>query len=246
MIPLKTPAEIQVMRDGGRRLALVMKKTLPAVRPGITLRELDKLADLEIRRQGGAPSFKMVSGYQWATCLNINQGVVHGIPNEYRIKEGDLVSVDLGMFYHGFHTDMAWTLRVKAQSDKFLEAGERALKKAIAAAKVGNRVAQISLAMEREIKKAGFSPIEALTGHGVGRKLHEEPAIPCFWSGPPANSQKLRPGMVLALEIIYAQGRPEVVLSADGWTIETTDGQLAALFEQTVAVTAEGPVIITA
>lgn len=246
MIPIKTRQEIEIMKEGGRRLALVMKKMVEAVGPDVTLSRLDKLADREIKKQGGVPSFKMVPGYQWATCLDVNQGVVHGIPSNYQLKISDVVSLDVGIFYRGFHTDMATTVTASGTGGKFLEAGKKALKKAIAAAKVGNYVAHISLAIEKEIRKAGFSPVEALTGHGVGKKLHEEPAIPCFWQEDIKDSPRLSSGMVLAIEVIYAQGQPEVVLGNDGWTIETTDGKLAGLFEQTVAITPQGPIILTA
>lgn len=245
MIPLKTPEEIQIMKEGGRRLALVMEKMVEAVRPGVTLSRLDKLADLEIKTQGGTPSFRMVPGYQWATCLNINQGVVHGIPSSYQLKASDLLSLDIGMFYRGFHTDMATTVAASGAKGKFLKAGEKALEQAIKMAKDGNFVAHISKAIEKTIRKADFSPVEALTGHGVGKKLHEEPAIPCFWEGSVKDSPRLYSGMVLAIEVIYAQGQPDVVLGSDGWTIETADGKPAGLFEETVAITPKGPIILT-
>lgn len=246
MIPLKTPAEIQVMQEGGRRLALVMRKMLAAVKPGITLLEIEKIADQEIKKQDGQPSFKTVPGYRWATCLNLNQGVVHGIPSNEALLAHDLLSLDVGMFYRGFHTDMSTTVAVSGSGGKFLAVGKMALEKAVEVAKAGNFVAHISKAMEKEIKKAGFSPVEALTGHGVGKKLHEEPAIPCFWQDEVEDSPRLQAGMVLAIEVIYAQGQPEVVLDQDNWTIETADGKLAGLFEQTVAITPGGPVILTA
>ncbi len=246
MIPLKSPADIKIMKAGGRRLAKVMQKMLAAVKPETTLLAIEQIADAEIKRLGGAPSFKKVPGYRWATCLNINEGVVHGIPSNYRLAAADVLSLDVGMLYRGFHTDMSTSVAVSGAGGKFLAVGKTALKKAVEAAKAGNYVAQISLAMEKEIRQAGFSPVEALTGHGVGKKLHEEPAIPCFWQAEVADSPRLQVGMVLAIEVIYAQGLPEVVLDQDNWTIETADGKPAGLFEQTVAVTAKGPVILTA
>jgi methionyl aminopeptidase len=196
----------------------------------------------------------MVPGYKWATCINVNQGVVHGIPGKYRLQNGDLLSLDIGMFYKGLHTDMATTIQAgnlpKRQAaaikiGKFLRAGERALEKAIQVAKVGNRVGHISAAIEKEIKKAGFNPIEALTGHGIGKKLHEEPKIPCFLEEKITQTAELKPGMTLAIDVIYAQGSPEVILKDDGWTLETVDRSLAALFEKTILIGSQIAKVLT-
>jgi methionyl aminopeptidase len=263
MISIKTKKEIEIMKRGGAKLALVFGEVLKKIKPGVKLKELDKLAEALIKKQGGFPSFKTVKGYHWTTCININQGVVHGTPNDYRIRQGDLVSLDMGMLYKGFHTDMAWTLRVRTQNsapprrwrgdeldfceaNKFLEAGRRALKAAIKAATAGKRVGHISAAIEKVIRKAGFSPIETLTGHGVGRNLHEEPQIPCFVAEEIAKTPILKPGMTLAIEVIYSQGKPDLVLKDDGWTLETADGKLAGLFENTILVTKKSPIILTA
>jgi methionyl aminopeptidase len=229
-----------------------MNEVLGQIKAGVKLTVLDKLAESLIEKSGGKPSFKMVSGYHWATCINVNQGVVHGIPTEYKLKTGDLVSVDMGFFYQGFHTDMARTLCVprqdakpKTQSDKFLEVGKKALRQATKAARVGNRVGHISQMIEKEVKKAGYSPVRNLTGHGLGRQLHEEPQIPCFLAGEVKDAPELKSGMVVAIEVIYTQGEPEVVLADDNWTVKTQDGSLAGLFENTVAVLEEGPVVLT-
>ncbi len=251
MISIKTKVQIEVMKEGGKRLSWVLSQILKEVKPQVALWQLDKLAEKLIKKQGGQPSFKMVPGYQWTTCIDINEGVVHGIPGKYRLKENDLVSVDIGMFYRGFHTDMARTIRVKEQesrrvkSDEFLEVGEKALEKAIKAAKAGNRIGHISQAMEKEIRKAGFSPIEVLTGHGVGKKLHEGPPIPCLLMGKIKQTPLLKNGMTLAIEVIYSQGQPDVVLSHDGWTIKTADGKLAGLFEKTIMVGQGQPLVLT-
>jgi methionyl aminopeptidase len=246
MIQIKSLAEIETMAEGGWRLASVMKEVLGAVKVGVSLRELDQLAESLIKKRGGQPSFKKVKGYHWMTCLNINQGVVHGVPNDYCLKEGDLLSVDMGNFYQGFHTDMARTIWVgKAKDSSFLEAGKKALKAATQEMKVGNRIGHLSKAMEREIRKSGFSPAENLTGHGVGRKLHEDPQIFCYLREKVEKTEVLKPGMVLAIEVIYVQGEPDLVLKEDNWTIETEDGKLAALFENTIAVTQKGPRILT-
>jgi methionyl aminopeptidase len=250
MIPKKNQAQIKVMQEGGKRLSWVLSQVLKEIKPQVALWQLDRLAENLIKKQGGQPSFKMVHGYHWATCININEGIVHGIPNEYRLKENDFISIDIGMFYQGFHLDMAQTVKVQASKrkltkDNFLKIGEKALKKAIGMAKAGNRVGHISQAMEKEIKKAGFSPIEALTGHGVGEKLHEEPQIPCFLAEKLEKTPLLENGMTLAVEVIYAQGKPDIVLANDGWTIKTADGKLSGLFEETIVVRKDQPLVLT-
>lgn len=249
MIPLKTKREIEIIKEGGKKLALVFFRVLEEIRPGIKLVDLDKLAETLIKKQGGFPSFKTVKGYKWATCININQGVVHGIPGNYQIKNGDLVSLDMGMLWKGFHTDMAWTIAVGEESQKanslFLKAGKKALAKAIKIAKAGNRVGHISATIEKEIRRAGFQPVEMLTGHGVGKDLHEEPLIPCFLSEKIEKTPLLQEGMVLAIEVIYTQGKPDLVLADDGWTLETADGKLAALFEETILVTKKRSIVLT-
>jgi len=269
MIPVKTEKEIKIMQEGGKRLAWVFGQVLEEIRPGIELRKLDELAERLIVKQGGFPSFKTVKGYHWTTCINVNEGVVHGIPNGYQIKQGDVVSLDMGMLYEGFHTDMARTLWVRTQNsklkaqnstsprrwrgndldscevNKFLEAGKKALRTAIQAAKAGNRVGHISAAIEKVIRKASLSPIEVLTGHGVGQKLHEEPQILCFAREEINRTPLLEPGMTLAVEVIYAQGKPDLVLEKDGWTLRTADGKLAGLFEDTILVAKKSPIILT-
>jgi len=257
MIPIKSAKEIEIMREGGKRLARVLEQTLKEIKPGVSLRDLDQLAESLIEKNKGKPSFKMVEGYDWATCINVNQGVVHGIPGNYRLKKDDLVSLDLGMFYKGLHTDAARTIRVKdlpagkagqesrRVKDKFLTAGRGALGAAIKATKPGNRVGHISAAIEKEIIKARLIPIKALTGHGIGKKLHEPPQIPCFLRGKIEETPKLKPGMTLAIEVIYTQGKPGVVLKNDSWTVETADNQLAGLFEDTIAETTKRALNLT-
>ena len=251
MISLKTKQEIEIMKEGGQRLAQVMKETLAVVKPGMALSQINQLMEELILKKGGQPSFKMVPGYHWASCLNVNQGVVHGVPGDYRLKENDFLSLDIGLVFKGFHTDMSRTIKVsreksKGQADEFLEVGRRALKKAIETARAGHHIGHLSQAMEKEIRKAGFSPIEVLTGHGVGRKLHEAPPIPCLLLGSIELTPRLEAGMTLAVEVIYAQGSPEVVLATDNWTIETADGQLAGLFEETIVIQPGKPLILTA
>ena len=252
MIPLKTEKEIQVMAEGGQILSQILNKTLGFVKPGITKAELDKIAEEEIIKKGGKPSFKMVRGYHWASCITVNSEVVHGIPNKYKIMAGDVVGIDLGIFYKGFHTDTSWTILVpggKAEEDKekkkFLKVGQEALSEAIKKVVIGNYIGQISQEIQSQIEANGYQVVRELTGHGVGKDLHEDPCIPGFIDGNIKKTIKIKPGMVLAVEIIYTLGKPDIVLEADGWTIATKDGKISALFEGTVAVGPNGPLILT-
>ena len=246
---IKTPVEIAVMAKGGKMLGEIRDKLAEVVKAGVTPLMLDKLADKLIAQSGGQASFKMVPGYSHATCINVNEVVVHGIPDDRVFGEGDVVGIDVGLYYQGFHIDTSVTVavgKVDSLTRKFLETGREALEKAIAQAKPGRRIADLSEAMQTAVEKHGYSVVRALTGHGVGRQLHEEPAIPCFVMGEKRHSPKIVPGMVLAIEVMYNQGTYEVVYkNRDGWTIITADGKISGLFEETVAVTKSGPVILT-
>jgi methionyl aminopeptidase len=247
-IKVKTKSEIDVMAEGGKKLAKVKKEVEKAVAEGENAFDLDKLAENLVLKEGGKPSFKMVSGYHWTTCVNLNEGVVHGIPKKTVVfKKGDVVSVDLGMFYKGFHTDTSFTVGVEPRKDteKMLWIGKEALKTAISRARVGNKIFDISEAIEAGVKKGGYSPIRALVGHGVGRDLHEEPQIPCFAAGTREKSLVIPEGAVFAIEVMYAKGSGDVVIEDDGWTISTHDGKISALFEETVAITKNGPIVLT-
>lgn len=245
-ISIKTPAEIKIMAEGGKKLAEVRDQVAAAAKAGITTEELDALADKLITKTGGKASFKMVPGYSHATCMNVNEVVVHGIPNKYRLKTGDKLGIDVGLYYKGFHTDTSVTVMVNGKTTKFLEVGKGALNLAISKVKPGNRIMDISRAMQETVEAAGYSAIRALTGHGVGRYLHEEPAIPCFVMGKYEHSPKIVPGMVVAVEVMYNEGVSEVMYkNDDGWTIATADGKISGLYEETVAVTSHGPVILT-
>lgn len=236
------------MRQGGNILAEARRTLVYAVKPGITLAELDLLAETLISKAGAAPSFKMVPGYQHATCITVNEGVVHGIPNGRKIKEGDVVSIDIGVFYKGFHTDAATTLvagKVSGSDRKFLTIGRKALEKAIAQARAGNRVGHISRAIQETVESKGYCCIRSLTGHGVGTSLHESPMIPCFQNGAIKDTQALVSGQTLAIEIIYTQGSHEVVTADDGWTVLMKDKMKSGLFEETVLVTDNEPEVLT-
>ena len=263
MITIKSPAEIELMRQGGRINSETLQEVLAAVGPGVTLLELEKIAVDGIIRRGGSPAFQRVKGYKFATCLNVNEGIVHGIPTERKLMGGDILSVDLGTFYQGFNTDASWTVLVGParrslgaggesenqrtedweKKRRFLKAGEEALTAAITKARVGNHVLDISAAIQQGVEKAGYNPVDTLVGHGVGKELHEDPQIPCLvMKGP---NPELTAGMTLAIEVIYTKGGRDLQVAQDGWTVETVDKSWSGLFEHTVALTDDGPIILT-
>ncbi len=246
---IKSAAEIKIMTEGGHKLAFIRNELAKFAKPGVTTLQIDSLADKLIADSGGEASFKKVKGYSHATCISVNDEVVHGIPGKRKLKVGDIASIDVGLVWKGFHTDTSVTVgidRISKVNQEFLEVGRACLKKAISKAKPGNRVADISEQMQK-VEEYGFSAVKALTGHGVGRTLHEEPAIPCFVVGEYKHSPVIKAGMVLAIEIMYNTGTDEVVYkNDDGWTIATADGKISGLFEETVAITKSGPVILTA
>ncbi len=249
IIPKKTE-ELNKMIEGGQKLSEIKEHLKSMVVQGMTPLEIDKEAEKRIIAVGGKPSFKMVKDYRWATCINVNEGVVHGIPTDRSFIEGDVVKLDLGMYYKGFHTDTSFTLPVGKVEGKilaFIDIGREALKKAIAQARVGNKVSAISRAMEDVFKKHKVHPVYDLTGHGIGKRLHEAPAVPCLWEGSLEASDVIPEGATLAIEAIYTLGSPDLAVSRkDHWTIATKDGKIAGLFEETVAVTSTGPRVLTA
>ncbi|OGH23790.1 MAG: type I methionyl aminopeptidase [Candidatus Levybacteria bacterium RIFCSPHIGHO2_02_FULL_42_12] len=256
MIDIKTQEEIEVMAKGGKILSDVLREVLKHVKPGVSGLKLDLLAEKLIVQKGGEPGFKKVKNYKHALCVCVNDVVVHGIPTDYKFKEGDLVTIDCGVYYKGFHTDSAHTVRVqrsgagKVQNsdevDRFLETGKKALEKAIKVARVGNRIGHISKTIQDVVEGAGYSVVRSLIGHGVGRNLHEEPEIPGFLEGPIEETPLLKEGMTIAIEVIYNRGKPDVVYAnSDGWTIKTKDGSLSGVFERTVAITEKGSVVLT-
>lgn len=260
MISPKTAEEVQVMREGGAKLGAILPELLAMAMPGVSLLEIDRHADALIRQAGGEASFKAIKGYRWATCLCVNDVVVHGIPTEYKLKDGDILTIDVGMLYKGFHTDTAWTKiaqsanppagragrKVQSEMQKFLKAGEDALWQAIAQASVGNRIGHISQAIQTIIEGAGYGIVKTLVGHGVGRQLHEAPQVPGFLKGPIETTPELEVGQTLAIEVIYAEGLGSVVYpNDDRWSIASRDGSPTAVFEHTIAVTDGEPQILT-
>ncbi len=258
MIHIKTQKEIEIMQKGGKILSDVMWEILKQVKPGVSEIEIDKLAEKLILEKGGEPGFKKVEGYKHAICISVNDVVVHGIPTDYRLKEKDVVGIDCGVYYGGFHTDMSETVRVsnkilniknkkeEDEVDKFLEIGKRALEEGINQVKVGNYVGNISKVIQDIVEvENDYSVVRTLVGHGVGRNLHEEPEVPGFLMGKIEKTPKLLEGMVIAVEVIYTMGGKELVLADDGWTLRTKDKSLSGLFERTVAITKDGPLILT-
>lgn len=243
----RTPTQIDLMRKSGAITASALKAVLEAVKPGISLIELDKIADDEIVRLGAKPGFKTVPGYSWATCVTVNNEVVHGIPRPIVLKDGDLFSVDVGAVLNGWHTDAAWSVIVgnikDVEKENFLKAGEEAMWQGIAQAKSGKKIGDIGASMQRVVEGAGYSVVRSLVGHGIGRKLHEDPEVPGF--GKPGRGLPLKKDMTIAIEAIYNRGSHEVVLEKDGWTISTKDGSWGGLFEMTVVVGAEKAEVLT-
>ena len=246
MIIRKSEQEAEAMARAGRVVGDTLALLGESMRPGITTQELDELAEEYIRSQGGEPTFKGYHGFPASICTSPNSMVVHGIPGDYGVEEGDLVSVDVGVTLNGFVADSAYTFAVGEIDDgaqRLLDVGQAALEAGIAEARAGNHVGDISAAIQRTTEEAGFSVVRSLVGHGIGRSMHEEPQIPNW--GEPGRGPLLAPGMTLAIEPMINAGGPDVVVAADRWSISTADGSLSAHFEHTVAVTEAEPRILT-
>jgi methionyl aminopeptidase len=243
----KAPSEIERMARAGEVVADTLALVGEHARPGVTTQELDELADGFIRSRGGVPTFKGYRGYPASICVSPNSMVVHGIPGMYALKEGDLLSVDVGVTLDGFVADSAYTFPIGEVSDdaeRLLEACQAALAAGIEQCRLGNRLSDISHAVQVATESQGFSVVRSLVGHGVGRSMHEEPQIPNY--GDPGRGPLLAEGMTFAIEPMITAGSADVVLHDDEWSISTADDSLAAHFEHTVAITAEGPRILTA
>ncbi len=247
-ITIKTEEEMKIMADGGKKLARVKNALAKAVRPGVSAWDIEELANKLIEKEEAEASFKKVPGYKWATCVNVNDGVVHGIPKKSTIfKDGDVVSIDVGVYYKGFHTDTAVSvcLGKNLENKDFLAAGKKAMLAGVAQVKKGKKIGDISAGIEKQLLANDLRPIWVLTGHGVGRDLHEEPNISCYVNNDPVSELIIGSGFVLAVEVMFTKGNGEIKQDADGWTLRTKDGKIAGLFEETVAVTADGPVVLT-
>ncbi|MBE3595374.1 MAG: type I methionyl aminopeptidase [Candidatus Carbobacillus altaicus] len=247
MIKLRTPRELTLLKEAGRIVALTHQMLKEKIEPGITTRELDRLAEAFIKSYGARPSFKGYNGYPASICTSVNEELVHGIPSDRRLQKGDIISIDIGAEYEGYHGDSAWTYGVSDISEddrKLLKVTEEALYAGLAEARPGAHLSDISHAIQKHAEAYGFSIVREYVGHGVGEKLHEEPQIPNF--GPPGRGVRLRPGMVLAIEPMVNAGTRYVKTLQDGWTVVTIDGKRAAHFEHTIAITEEGHDILTA
>ncbi len=247
MIVLKTVEELKKMRAAGRISQRALRLAGAAVEPGVSTAELDNIVRKYIEEQGATPSFLGYGGFPASACISVNNVVIHGIPSENTIlKQGDIVSIDVGAYYEGFHGDNAWTFPCGDISDEakaLLEATKNSLFEGIKAAKSGNTIGDIGNAVQRYVELRSYSVVRDFTGHGVGAKLHEAPNVPNY--GTPGRGPKLMPGMVIAIEPMINIGTYKVKVLRDRWTTVTADGKLSAHFEHTVAVTPEGPVILT-
>jgi methionyl aminopeptidase len=245
MIILKTPDEIAVMAKASRVVAEALAVLKTAVKPGITTEELDRLAESEIRARGGIPAFKGYRNYPKTLCVSVNEQVVHGIPSKRVLKEGDIVGLDLGAIVGGFYGDSAVTVavgRIDEKTAALVRTTEESLLLAIEQAQVGNRLSDISHAVQRHVEAAGYSVVTEFVGHGIGRQLHEEPQVPNY--GKPGQGPRLQPGMVLAIEPMVNMGKSAVRVLEDRWTAVTVDGSLSAHFEHTIAIQPNGPAVV--
>ena len=246
MIYLKTDEEIELLRENNLLVSRTLAEVGRHIRAGITTRELDKIAESIIRDAGAEPAFLGYSGYPASSCISVNEVVVHGIPGDRVIEEGDIVSVDLGTFMKGFVGDSAYTFavgEVSAEARKLMEVTKEALRKGAAQAKAGNRVGDIPAAVQEYAESFGFGVVRELEGHGLGRKMHEAPGVPNF--GARGRGPLLKEGMVICIEPMITQGNRAVVFERDGWTVRTRDRKLAAHYEWAVAIRRGGPDILT-
>ena len=246
MIVCKSPAEIERMAVVNALVARVLGELAASAQPGVSTKDLDALAEARIRDAGAEPAFKGYRGYPATLCASVNEQVVHGIPSDRPLIAGDIVSLDMGARLDGFYGDSAVTVgvgRIAPEAERLLSATEDALERGIAQVRVGARISDIGHAVQRHVEAHGFSVVREFVGHGIGADLHEEPQIPNF--GEPGRGARLAEGMVLAIEPMVNAGKHGVKVLGDGWTAVTRDGSLSAHFEHTVAVTADGPRILT-
>lgn len=246
MINYKSTEEIDIIRQSADILGRAHGEVAKRVKPGVTTAELDEVAEEFIRDHEGQPSFKGYNGFPSSLCISVNEQVVHGIPSTYALNDGDIVSIDCGVFYKGFHSDSAFTYPVGVVSEeirKLLRVTKESLYKGIEHAKAGNRIGDISHAIQNHVEEAGFSVVRELVGHGIGKTLHESPEVPNY--GKRGRGTKLRSGLILAIEPMVNMGAKSIVQEADGWTIRTRDRQPSAHYEHTVAVMNGTPEILT-
>lgn len=246
MVIIRSLDEIERIRESNTIVAEVLEAIRAEVKPGVTTRELDEYAEEMVRRKGAKPAFKGYRGYPYSLCISVNDEVVHGMPSDRRLRDGDIVSLDFGVYYQGFYGDAAITVPVgvaSAEAERLIRVTEEALYRGIEEARAGNRLGDISSAVQHHVEGAGFSVVRDFVGHGIGRELHEDPQIPNF--GICGRGVLLKEGMVLAIEPMVNAGTYKVKVLDDGWTVMTEDGSLSAHFEHSVAITASGPDILS-
>ncbi|KMJ56809.1 methionine aminopeptidase [Bacillus sp. LL01] len=246
MIICKTPRELDIMREAGRIVALTHQELKKHIVPGVTTKQLDDIAEKFIVKHDAIPSFKGYNGFRGSICASVNEELVHGIPGDRVLKDGDIISIDIGAKYNGYHGDSAWTYAVGNISDetkRLLEVTEQSLYEGIKEVKPGARLSDVSHAIQMYAEGHDFSIVREYVGHGIGQDLHEDPQIPHY--GPPNKGPRLKPGMVLAIEPMVNAGTRYVKTLADDWTVVTVDGKMCAHFEHTVAITETGYEILT-
>ncbi len=246
MITIKSKHELEIMREAGRIVAMVHDEMKRVIHPGVTTRQLDTIAENIIRKAGATPSFKGYNDFPASICTSVNEQLVHGIPSDRVLSDGDIISVDVGAYYKGYHGDSAWTYPVgtiSAQAVDLLAVTQESLFQGIREAKPGNRLSDISHAVQVYAESKGYSIVRDYVGHGIGRDMHESPQIPNY--GPPNRGIRLREGMAIAIEPMVNVGSYDVVTLSDNWTVITKDGSLCAHFEHTVAITEDGPELMT-
>ncbi|MEK3889019.1 type I methionyl aminopeptidase [Bacillus sp. FSL K6-3431] len=246
MIISKTPREMEIMREAGKIVALTHQELQKHIQPGITTLELDAIAEGFIKKHDATPSFKGYNGFSGSVCASVNEELVHGIPGSRILKDGDIISLDIGAYYNGYHGDSAWTYPVGTideDTQKLLDVTEKSLYLGLEEAKPGERLSNISHAIQTFVESHGLSIVREYVGHGIGQDLHEDPQIPHY--GPPNKGPRLKPGMVLCIEPMVNAGSRYVRTLADNWTVVTMDGKMCAHFEHTVAITETGYEILT-
>jgi methionyl aminopeptidase len=246
MIILKSLPEIEKMRKSNAIVAAILEELRKKIRPGVKTIELDRLSEDLALKKGARPAFKGYRGYPYSLCTSVNSEVVHGMPSERELKEGDIVSLDFGILNDGYYGDAAVTVpvgEITSGALKLLKITEEALYRGIAEVKAGNRIGDISAAIQGHVEAAGYSVVRDLVGHGIGKSLHEDPQVPNYGSG--GRGIELKPGMVFAIEPMVNEGTYRVEILRDGWTVVTADGKLSAHFEHSVAITENGPVILS-
>ncbi|HET6489890.1 MAG TPA: type I methionyl aminopeptidase [Syntrophales bacterium] len=246
MIILKSRQEIEKMRKSNAIVAAILEELRRKIRPGVKTIELDRLSEEMALKKGARPAFKGYRGYPYSLCTSVNSEVVHGMPSERELKEGDIISLDFGILNDGYYGDAAVTVPVgdiTPEAGRLLKVTEEALYKGIAEVKAGNRIGDISAAIQGHVEAAGYSVVRDLVGHGIGKSLHEDPQVPNYGSG--GRGIELKPGMVIAIEPMVNEGIYRVEILRDGWTVVTADGKLSAHFEHSVAITDNGAVILS-